>query len=137
MQLTERFWAKVAKGDGCWEWQAGKDKNGYGQFTVYPPRRTLRAHRVAYEMEVGPIPDGLMVLHRCDNPSCVRPDHLFTGDAKANSEDMLSKGRYRNPNAEKQSCKRGHPFTQENTYTNRPGRQCRACTLMHAQKPRT
>lgn len=77
---------------GCWEWNKFRNRDGYGQFFVSAWREKL-AHRVSYITFVGPIPDGLRVLHRCDNPSCIRPSHLFLGDQKANMADAVSKGR--------------------------------------------
>ena len=88
----ERFWSKVAKGDGCWEWMAARDRKGYGMFQV-GVGKTARAPRFAWELAHGPIPAGLHVLHRCDNPSCVRPDHLFLGTAADNNADKVAKGR--------------------------------------------
>lgn len=79
---------------GCHIWQNAKDKNGYGLFTVTRPRIVMRrAHRVAYEHYVGPLVGKLFVLHRCDNPSCVNPDHLFLGTNQDNMDDMKAKGR--------------------------------------------
>lgn len=96
MQITdERFWSKVDKqSNGCWIWTAGKKKKmGYGLFYSDKYRRTVLAHRMAYELSVGLIPDGLHVLHHCDNPSCVRPDHLFLGTETDNAADRNRKGR--------------------------------------------
>lgn len=88
-----RFWRLVTKSDGCWTWsERGRDKDGYGVFTVRHGK-TARAHRFSYELEHGPLPKGVMVLHSCDNPPCVRPDHLFTGDAVINNRDCIAKGR--------------------------------------------
>jgi hypothetical protein len=92
--LEDRFWSKVAKGDGCWEWQ-GHRSRGYGELQIGrrgAQRKTL-AHRISWEMHNGPIPVGLEVCHRCDNPPCVRPDHLFLGTQIDNANDMWSKGR--------------------------------------------
>lgn len=81
---------KVAP-SGCWEWQRHRDPAGYGTISVN--RRRYRAHRLAYEFRVGSIPDGVQVLHRCDNPPCCNPDHLFLGTALDNMMDMTAKGR--------------------------------------------
>lgn len=90
---SERFWRLAAKGPGCWLWRGGTSADGYGMFKSN--RGKVPAHRHSYEINVGPIPAGLFVCHRCDNPPCVRPDHLFIGDHKANMSDMVAKGRAR------------------------------------------
>lgn len=87
-----RFWARVAQGDGCWEWQGLRDGNGYGLFGV--ANRNHGAHRASWEIANGPIPDGLMVRHDCDNPPCVRPDHLRLGTALDNARDAMERRRY-------------------------------------------
>ena len=88
---SERFWEKVEKTDGCWVWQGAGHSMKYGYFGL--DGRNRLAHRVAWELICGPIPDGLCVCHHCDTPKCVRPDHLFLGTHKQNSEDMVAKGR--------------------------------------------
>jgi len=90
--LEERFWNKAQKGDGCWEWQASVTNRGYGRFTDRS-HHTSAAHRIAWELTNGPIPDGLFVCHHCDNPKCVNPAHLFLGTNIDNVRDMESKGR--------------------------------------------
>lgn len=83
--------AFVDRGPGCWEWP-GAQGNGYGMILM-PDGRLRGAHRVAWELANGPIPDGLFVLHHCDNRACVRPDHLFLGTQGDNVRDMYAKGR--------------------------------------------
>lgn len=89
--IRERFWAKVRRGDGCWEWTAARSAAGYGWFKGAAGPEL--AHRVAWRLERGEIQAGLFVLHRCDNPRCVRPDHLFLGTNADNMADMVQKGR--------------------------------------------
>jgi HNH endonuclease len=88
----ERFWSMVQKTDGCWEWAGTLHRTGYARF--YFRRKAAAGHRVAWELECGPIPDGLLVCHRCDNKRCVRLDHLFLGTARDNVLDMVAKGRH-------------------------------------------
>jgi hypothetical protein len=94
MTLDTQFWKKALLGDGCWEWQGVRNprSTGYGQ--LKRNGKTLRAHRIAYEDWYGPIPAGMGVLHRCDNPPCIRPDHLFLGTPLDNAVDRNSKGRW-------------------------------------------
>jgi hypothetical protein len=91
---TARFWAKVNQGDGCWEWQ-GKRIGGYGILLTGPAgaQRRERAHRVSWEINRGPIPSGAFVLHSCDNPPCVNPDHLHLGTNADNMAEMRERGR--------------------------------------------
>lgn len=87
-----RFWKKVVKTEGCWLWTGAQDKRGYGGFVAPDGKRTL-AHRFSFSRFVGPIPAGVLILHRCDMPKCVRPDHLFAGTHKDNTADAMQKGR--------------------------------------------
>jgi hypothetical protein len=94
-----RFWSRVTKpSDGCWEWTAARFPVGYGKVAL--PRakqgghgKTEGAHRIAWILTNGPIPDGLWVLHHCDNRLCCRPDHLFLGTCRDNTQDASKKGR--------------------------------------------
>jgi hypothetical protein len=90
--LADRFWEKVIKTDSCWLWDGGKDAGGYGKFS-YGASGTCRAHRFAWSLENGPIPDEMIVCHSCDTPACVRPDHLFLGTTLDNIADKIAKGR--------------------------------------------
>jgi hypothetical protein len=131
--LSDRFWAKVNKTDGCWIWTAAKQPLGYG--SLGPTYQERRAHRFSWLLANGPIPEGAWVLHRCDNPSCVRPDHLFLGDSRANVLDMHAKGRDRNGNESLTHCLRGHEFNEQNTrVTKGGGRSCRVCMREHFKK---
>ena len=126
--IDDRFWEKVRKTRGCWYWTASTDPLGYGFFHV-SGRKKVRAHRVAWELTNGPIPQGMLVCHTCDHPSCVRPDHLFLGTNDDNLKDMARKGRARNAHMGQTHCKRGHEFTPGNTIVRPNGaRACRACT---------
>jgi hypothetical protein len=92
----KRFWSLVKKADGdaCWEWTSATDVTGYPVFMRTSPWGTIRGNRMAWELTHGLIGDATMfVCHHCDNPLCVRPDHLFLGTAKDNNADMWTKGR--------------------------------------------
>src|SRR5262245_13889065 len=109
-----RFWAKVAKSadpDGCWLWTSELTIKGYGRFTPHG-RRHLKAHRVAYELLVGPIPAGLITDHTCKVRHCVNPAHIEPVTVRENS----LRGTHPNYVAHRNNtCAQGHPFTPENT----------------------
>lgn len=90
--LEERFWEKVEKTDTCWVWTGGTS-HGYGDIFIQPGKH-IRTHRLSWTLHFGDIPEGLCVLHHCDNPPCVRPDHLFLGTRADNNHDTHRKGRY-------------------------------------------
>jgi hypothetical protein len=129
--LEARFWDKVWFTPYCWEWDGGKNRDGYGRFRDGAKIRT--AHRVAYELTYGPIPDEddegyrIVVRHKCDNPGCTHPEHLALGTRADNNRDRDERGR--NGQARLTHCKRGHEFTEENTYRSpsHGRRACRAC----------
>ena len=93
--LNERFWSKVAvrTDKDCWEWQANKNNKGYGMFSINSYVGKKLAHRLSYENSFGKIPDGMHILHSCDNPACVNPSHLSAGTRSDNMTDCASKGR--------------------------------------------
>lgn len=101
--LPERFWAKVARRgqNECWLWTGHRNPFGYGR--IGTDGTVALAHRASWELHNGPIPDGLCVLHRCDNPSCVNPKHLFLGTREENNLDRVAKGRSADTRGE------GHP----------------------------
>lgn len=93
--LAERFWAKVRRTDDCWIWMGARNSAGYGNIGDYGDgRKVVLTHRLSMALSGTAIPIGMQVLHRCDNPPCVNPGHLFVGTALDNSRDMITKGRH-------------------------------------------
>jgi len=94
--LAERWWLNVGCPDvnGCWPWLGAKNHYGYGKIRNH--YKMVGAHRIAYELLIGEIPNGCHVLHHCDNRVCVNPSHLFLGNQSENNKDMFAKGRNRN-----------------------------------------
>jgi hypothetical protein len=88
-----RFWEMVEKTDSCWLWKGKPDTSGYGRFSPDGRPTSQGAHRVSWQWFRGPIPDDMSVLHRCDVPLCVNPDHLFLGTRGDNNRDRAQKGR--------------------------------------------
>lgn len=93
LSLMDRLMVWCSKSAGCWEWTGFRDSKGYGRINIGDT--PALAHRVSWEVFRSPIPDGMYVLHRCDNPSCMRPEHLFLGDQQMNMDDKMSKKRHR------------------------------------------
>jgi hypothetical protein len=122
-----RFWSKVLIGDGCWIWTASLDGKGYGQY--WRGDRKVIASRHAYEIWCGPLSSGVQVLHRCDTPACVRPDHLFEGSQRDNAQDCVEKGRHYL--TQRTHCPDGHEYDEENTYWYGTRRRCRKCLAKH------
>lgn len=123
MPVEPRLWAKVDKTPTCWLWTGALTRGDYGTISVNGRDRAV--HRVAYEILVGPIPDGLQLDHLCGVRRCVNPDHL---EPVTGQENTLRGETVPAANAAKTHCKSGHPFTPENTYRTSVGaRQCRTC----------
>ncbi len=122
-KAVNRFWSKVnTRANGCWEWRAACTPNGYGQFWL--GKKQYGAHRIAWLIARGTILPGLMVCHICDNPRCVRPEHLFLGTAKDNVADMWKKG---HGAAGERNGTHTHPERVErgNKHSSRRRRECR------------
>lgn len=132
--IDKRFWEKVNKNtkSGCWEWTSSIRGNGYGAFFTHlidEGRKCHGAHRFSWVITNGQIPDGLWVLHKCDNRICVNPDHLFLGTRTDNMRDAAKKKRVCTIGKSRMThCHRGHEFSAENTrYTTQGHRRCKAC----------
>ncbi len=125
----DRFWSKVDASGDCWAWTAASAGKGYGKYTI-PYRdgtgrsKHVYAHRHAWAVLVGEIPEGMVIDHLCKNRKCVNPDHLEVVTTRINN---LRGAGFAHTNARKTHCKSGHEFTEENTRHSSNGRACLTC----------
>jgi hypothetical protein len=144
MKLTpeqiERFWNGVEKLSDCWVWKSSKAKNSYGRITI--DKKRVLTHRVALFLAGVKLSKTDCVLHKCDNPPCCNPEHLFVGSRVDNNRDAKIKGRTASSKNGKSfeskvtHCPNGHLYSSENIYLEKKkyglGRKCRACVLSRA-----
>ncbi len=124
IDFQNRLWSKVEfiPFHECYEWN-GHLRMGYGRFKIGSKYHT--ATRVVWELEYGPIPNGLNIRHKCDNPSCVRIEHLELGTQADNVNDTVTRGHHKQKS--QTHCAKGHEFTDDNTYRSKYQRHCRTC----------
>lgn len=127
MKATERLQQKlVVRDSGCIEWTGNSLPRGYG--LIWVEGRSVLTHRFAWILANGPIPDGMLVCHHCDNPPCCNVAHLFLGTDATNAADRDAKGRAGvNAQGAKTHCIHGHEYTEANTMRHPNGRSCREC----------
>lgn len=142
--IADRFWGKVDRrsSEECWLWTGNKIPAGYGQFRIGSmadgTRRFAMAHRIAYELSIGPIPAALVLDHLCRTPLCCNPDHL----EPVTRGENVRRGKTGKPetnggaifNRAKEHCRNGHPYSTANTYVNPDGhRSCKICSRLASQ----
>jgi HNH endonuclease len=128
--IRERLTPKLQADDECLVFMGARARKGYGHMTICG--KNYRTHRLAWIAAYGPIPEGMCVLHHCDNPPCCNVDHLWLGTSADNNADMIAKDRqYQRP---KTLCLHGHPFEGSNLYVDPKGRRsCRTCRRVKAR----
>ena len=132
-KIEARFWAKVDKTDGCWLWKGSVAPNGYGKFGLRH-HHAVYAHRYSYALQIGSIPDGLMIDHLCRNRACVFPAHM---EPVTRKENLLRGIGFAAANARKVACPQGHTYDVVNTYYDTKGRRsCQTCSK-HRRRLRT
>lgn len=139
-RMETRLWAKAEAVGECLEWTGARNSAGYGH--LKDGKTSFSAHRVAWVATNGEIPPGAFVCHHCDNPSCIRPDHLFVGTHADNQRDKAHKGRSAknrggaDAKAARTHCPAGHLFDEANTYWWGNSRHCRACRTANSKRSR-
>ena len=118
---------------GCWIFSGGYIAGGGYHQLVWMGQR-VQAHRFAYELWRGSIPIGMFILHSCDVPACINPDHLRIGTQRDNMRDKVGRGRHVNTQADKTHCPQGHEYTPENVYLFENRRYCRACHQLYSRR---
>lgn len=135
LNTPERMMDSVTKTSTCWLWTGIVNRKGYGKFRI--AGKFLGTHRVAYALFKEPIPKGMWVLHTCDVPNCVNPDHLYIGDQYDNERDKVARGRHHH--AIKTHCPQQHPYAGDNLIVEfkingKTSRRCRMCKNKRQRK---
>lgn len=118
---------KVDTTGQCWLWKGSDNGRGYGRFSVDGKTYQQAARWLLGHLRGKPLESHEWACHHCDNPRCVRADHLYVGDSESNARDMAERGRAKNGNSAKTHCPKGHPYDEENTYRWGNHRACRTC----------
>ena len=138
--LEELYFSRVQRTAGCWGWTGSIMQFGYGKIVPYKGASSISAHRASWMIYYGKIPEGMCVLHTCDNPICTNPEHLFLGTQMDNMRDAQRKGRLSVPEKgwkrTTTHCPQGHKYSEENTYRWHSLRICRKCHAAHERKRR-
>ena len=131
--VAQFFWDKIEKTPSCWIWTGKRIKGGYGQMNRHG--RSVLAHRFSFELANGLIPEGLLVRHSCDNPSCVNPEHLLIGTQKDNIRDCIERSRKWMP-PHKTHCPQGHPYANQEPirWPNGKIHGCRICGYLASRR---
>jgi hypothetical protein len=143
MPLIERFFQKVDKSGSdkypdCWIWKGGRTSKDYGSFKYYQETSAIGAHVSSHLFHIGEVPKGMLVCHRCDNPPCVNPEHLFLDTHSGNMKDMVKKGRNGSTSKRQTHCRRGHELDVvgvriQNRKNGKIDRSCRECIKITAR----
>ncbi len=129
--MLGKFLNKTFPKDDCMEWTGALYKSGYAQF--WHEGKKQRGHRVVYRLKNGPIAEGLVIRHSCDNRKCINPKHLLIGTQKENMQDAKERRRFRNQ--KKTECKHGHAFSSQNTSYDKKGKRvCKTCARLYMRK---
>jgi hypothetical protein len=137
LPYLEAFFAKFRIQGECWQWIASTSGRPGRMYGCFWNGKIIKAHRFAFETWNGPLESDKIICHRCDNPLCVNPAHLYQGTHHDNVMDAVKRQRHKNGQAQKTHCPRNHPYTGDNVYEHKGTRQCKTCKdIFRGRKPK-